>query len=175
MKRKTNKFSGYVRAISFICSISLLMNCNGKEPTVIEPCKDQILGIYSESAPDRVVPDVNSYIGTIDGPRVDPGIISGFVDDNNEKKEGGISKRATVTVDGSRGQWAGWYIQCGVQGSPETVNKDMSAFEGGMLTFWVKTSVNLEVGIRSANVPPGTETSKVYLNNYPPFAPNGVL
>jgi len=171
MERKTSKWVSYVRVILFVGSISLLMNCKDDKPLIVDPCKDQILGIYSESAIDRIIYDVNSYIGTIQG---NGGNWSGFVDDNNEKIEGGISKRMTITVDGSRNQWAGWFVQWGVIGSPETVNKDMSAFDGGMLTFWVKTTVNLEVGIRSANVPPGTETSKVYLNNYPPFAPNDV-
>lgn len=171
MDRKSNKFLGYIGAIVFASFLSLLMNCKGDKPILIEPCKDQVLGIYSESAPERIVFDVNSYIGTIQG---NGGTLSGFVDDNNEKIEGGISKRITITVDGSRNQWAGWFVQCGVNGSPETETKDMSAFDGGVLTFWVKTNVNLEIGIRSSNVPAGTETSKVYLNNYPPFTPNGV-
>jgi len=174
MEQNLKKFSGYVRAILFIGFLSLLMNCKDDKPLLFEPCKDQLLGIYSETAPDRIIPDVDSFIGIINGPKENPGIISGFVDDNIEKIEGGISKRATVTVNGSQGQWAGWFVQWGIRETPETVNRDMSAFEGGMLTFWVKTTVNLEVGIRSANVVAGTERSKVYLNNYPPFTPNGV-
>jgi len=170
MGTRTRKISCYIRALLFVGSVSLLANCGGDKPTIVD-CKDQVLGIYSETASDRVIFDVNSYIGTIQG---NGGALSGFADDNNEKIEGGISKRMTITVDGSRNQWAGWFVQWGRNGSPETEYKDMSAFDGGTLTFWVKTTVNLEVGIRSANVPPGTETSKVYLSNYPPFTSNGV-
>lgn len=172
MGQNSKKFWGYVRAILVIGFISLLMNCKDDKPIIADPpCEDKVLGIYSETALNRVIPDVDSYIGTLEG---NGGTWSGFVDDNNEKIEGGISKRMTISVDISRNQWAGWFVQCGTVGSSETVNKDMSAFDGGVLTFWVKTTVNLEVGIRSANVVAGTERSKVYLSNYPPFTPNGV-
>lgn len=165
-KIKKQLFLGFLLSILSI----IQFNCSKDGSPSPPPCEDQELGIYSETASQRLTPDVDSYIGTIQG---GGGTWSNFVDDNNEKIDGGISKRMTVSVDGSQGQWAGWLVQWGVNGSPETESKDMSAFEGGTLTFWVKTTVNLEIGIRSSNVSPGTETSKVYLSNYPPFTPNG--
>lgn len=171
MKTEMSKFSSRGFAILIVSSISLLMNCKDDKPITVEPpCEDKVLGIYSETATDRLRPDVDSFFGAING---NGGSLSEFVDDNVVKIEGGISKRMTITVDGTQGQWAGWFVQNGTIVSPETEAKDMSAFKDGVLTFWVKTTINLEVGIRSSDVPPGMETSKVYLNNYPPFTPHG--
>jgi len=44
--------------------------------------------------------------------------------------------------------------------------RDLSGFADGYLHFWVKTPVDLEIGIRTDNIPEGTETSKVRLSEY---------
>jgi hypothetical protein len=149
----------------------LIIRCSQKEPTIIVQENDHILGIYTEAAIDRLQPDIDSFIGTYEGPSENPGTIYEFVDDNITIKEGGISKKTTVAVDGLKGQYAGWFVQCGKQGTSESVTKDMSAFAGGYMTFWVKSPINLEIGIRSGNVTYGEETSKINLNNsnYPAF------
>lgn len=171
MKKITSNSWNFVRAIVFISFVFLLINGCPTEPKVVS---DLILGIYSETPSDRLRPDVDSFIGTFKG----AGAIfnaNDFIDDNTEVQEGGISKKSTMSVDGSKGQYAGWFVQWGNRESPDSETRDMSTFEGGNLSFWVKSSINLEVGIRSGNVqPPGTETSKVILsrNSYPPFEPD---
>jgi hypothetical protein len=144
------------------------LQCKKDDPPIVPACTGASLGIYSETATERLRPDIDSYIGTYSG----SGAIfnpSGFVDDNVDVKEGGISKRATMTVNGASGQFAGWYVQWGTVGTPDANARDMTAFTGGVLTFWVKSTINLEIGIRSGNVAPGNETSKIILSNYSPF------
>ena len=171
MDIKKYELSNYIAGLIIFCTWLLFLFCSDPKPPII-PEVDQILGIYSETAPERLIHDTNSYIGTYSGPDQNPGIIHEFVDDNAEVQEGGISKKTTVTVDGSLGQWAAWFVQWGRIGTPDTETRNMSSFEGGNLTFWIKSQINLEIGIRSGNVPPGTETSKVILSNYPPFTPD---
>jgi hypothetical protein len=174
MKRKTSKLSGYVRAVLFAGCISLLMNCSADKPIIVEPpCEDQILGIYSETASNRLVPGIDTFIG-IDKHLNATFSESDFIDDSQDHKEGGISKKATMSVDGSKGQWAVWFIQWGQEGSPESETIDMSAYADGTLSFWVKSSINLEIGIRSGNIDPNEARSKVYLNNYSSFKDDNV-
>ena len=78
--------------------------------------------------------------------------------------------RTAVTVDAGTGGFTGRFISWGdeTQVANDDFVRDMSAFEGGRLIFWVKTPINLEVGIRSGNVTPGDETSKVRLSQIDP-------
>jgi len=120
-------------------------------------------GIYSETV-SGVTLDVDSYMGKYagGGATFNDG---DFVDDTSDYKEGDKSKKATMTV-AAAGQYAGWFVQWGLSGSPDTETKDMSAYSGGSLKFWVKTPVDLEIGMRSGNVGAGSETSKVLLSSY---------
>ena len=45
-------------------------------------------------------------------------------------------------------------------------SRDLSLFEDGYLYFWIKTPVDLEIGLRSANIPKTFEMSKVMLSQY---------
>lgn len=166
MKCKKIKFAHFILMILIVSLMPLLVNCPEDKPPIV-PKEDIILGIYSETAPDILVPDIDSYIGTYTDDK--GGSISEFIDDTNEKKEGGISKKATMSVDASQNQYAGWFVQNDIIGTSDSKTKNMSDFKGGKLTFWVKSPINLGIGIRSGNVQPGSETSKVMLNNYPPF------
>jgi len=130
----------------------------GQDGNDVPPCDE--LGVFTEAdINDKLTPDVDAAIGVFSG---GGGLISEFVGDADEKRDG-VSMRTTVTVSGI--QWAGWFIQAGTfqQGN---VTKNMSFAEGGALQFWVKTPINLEVGIRSNDVTAGLERSKVLLSTY---------
>jgi hypothetical protein len=170
MKQKYIKFITIFGIIILIAINSLIINCSDPKPIII--CEqDKILGIYNENTSNRLRSGIDSFIGTYTGPDSNCGTIDEFIDDNNVIKEGGISKKTSLTVDGSKNQWAGWFVQWGIKGTSDSKTIDMSDYEGGNLTFWVKSPIKLEIGIRSGNVPFGTETSTVILSsdNYPPF------
>ena len=146
----------------------LLSNCkdggNALCPEDIEPS----FGIFSETVPEKLAFDIDSFVGTFSGGGAR---IGEFVEDSVEKKEGSISLRATFSVDASRGGFAGWFVAWGdaSQVADDSFTKDMSDYDGGGLTFWVKSPINLEVGIRSGNVSAGAETSKVLLSEFEAF------
>lgn len=126
----------------------------------------ECIGIYSETTYNRLIFDVDSFIGVFSGAGA---VFSTFVDDTTQKQEGKYSKESMLSVNEMLGQYGGWFAQWGGIGSSDT--KNMLDYVGGNLSFWVKSAVNLEVGIRSGNVVPGTESSKVLLNKYPSFIP----
>lgn len=134
--------------------------------SVVQPHMD-VLGIFSETAPVSLEPDVDSFIGTFTGGGA---TFPTFVEDTSDKQEGAISLRATVAVNAAQGGFAGWFVSWGNAGqvANDTVVRDMSLFEGGRLTFRVKSPIDLEVGIRSGNVTAGTETSKVLVSRFDP-------
>ena len=165
MNYKKIKSSNFIWTFILLSSI-LFYNCEKDKPPVVQK-EDIVLGIYSETADQMLIPGTDTYIGVYSG---NGGIIAEFDDDNNEKKEGGISKKATFSVDASKNQYAGWFIQYGQAGFPKS--KDMSDFKNGKLIFWAKSPINLGIGIRSSNVNPGDETSNVMLNNCPAFQPD---
>ena len=114
----------------------------------------EALGIFSESVQPRLLPDEDSFIGTFSG----GGTVfnpEDFVEDDIEVKEGMMSLRSTLTVDASTGDFAGWFVSWGIESQADDDNfvRDMSAFQDGRLTFWVKSPINLEVGMRSGNRP----------------------
>ena len=160
-----------ISKIAFVVCLAFVMfGFSACKESLTKPGEDLILGIYSETASNRLINDTDSFIGTYSGAGAS---FTEFVDDNSEVREGGISKRATMSVDGPNGQFAGWFIQWGKDGSPDSESRDMSAYEGGSLTFWVKSPINLLVGIRDGADSPGAETSTVILNNYSSFKPDG--
>ena len=128
----------------------------------------EIFGIYTERPIPKVIPDSTGFVGIYYG---GGGTFDEFVDDTDEFKEGEMSKRSTMTV-GSGGPWAGWFVQHGKDGTPDSSTKDMSSFAGGHLRFWVKSPIDLLVGIRSGNVRAGQERSTVLLSSYDSFSPD---
>lgn len=85
-----------------------------------------------------------------------------------------ISRSIQTSMFSPTGGWSGWFIQYGVGTSPAI--KPMSAYSNGSIRFWFKgessLSPYLQVGIRSGNIPAGSETSKVFLNAYTTFDNN---
>lgn len=69
--------------------------------------------------------------------------------------------------------YSGWTVIWGTNSLLETETKDMSDFYDGALRFWLKAphglQSKLQVGIRSGNVPAGSEASKVSLDDYATF------
>ncbi|NQU33579.1 MAG: hypothetical protein HQ521_10120 [Bacteroidetes bacterium] len=154
----------------FIClSIFVLTGCEGEDPIPPDSDMPDIFGIFSER-PDGVKLDIDSYLGVSfgGGGNFVPNIDAGFIDDENELKEGSKSKRSSVNV-GSSGDWALWFVQNGLEGTSDSKVKDMSEYSKGSLKFWVKCepkAQDLLIKIRSGNVDAGTETSIVNLSNY---------
>lgn len=73
--------------------------------------------------------------------------------------EGQNSLEVAFSV-GSAG-WAGLFFEVGSLGGTES--EDLSAFSAGELTFWIRSNVDVEIGMRSANIAAGTEDSKVWI------------
>jgi len=61
--------------------------------------------------------------------------------------------------------WAGYYFHEGPLTNVSDV-RDLSAFANKYITFWVKTPVDLEMGIRTRNIDAGQERSKIMLSEY---------
>lgn len=127
----------------------------------------EVLGIFSETAAETLEFDVNAFIGTFTGGGA---TFAEFVEDAGDKQEGTISLRATVSVNAAQGGFAGWFVSWGnaAQVANDAFVRDMSQFAGGRLLFWVRSPVDLEVGIRSGNVAAGSETSKVLVSRFEP-------
>jgi hypothetical protein len=148
----------------------LLWSCDShSEGVPSTTMEDSSLGIFSETAPKGLEPDVDSFIGVFEGGDAS---FSELRTDEAEKKEGDLSMKATLAVDGSG--YAGWFVSWGNKDQLEddTHTIDMSDFSGGSMAFWVKSPINLEVGIRSGNVDSGDEESKVLLSGFSTFAPD---
>jgi hypothetical protein len=146
---------------------------NSPIPLLITVRRDSIgdrqVGIYCETCPNRLSPNIDSFIGTYVG---NGASIDTFLDDYSTYVEGSFSKKTTLSVNGSAGGYAGWFVQWGVEGTADSYSKDMSVFKSGKLSFWVKSTINLLVGIRSGNIPAGTENSDVLLTSYASFQPD---
>ncbi|MCG3204696.1 MAG: hypothetical protein KCHDKBKB_01411 [Elusimicrobia bacterium] len=121
-------------------------------------------GLMSETISGAQL-DVDSYLGlsTSGGGPVN---ITGPTAVTNDVREGTVAH--AITVQSNPGGYAGFYIQWGVNGTPDTVVRDMSSYYDGSIRFWLKApsqlSGILKVGFRSGNVSPGTEYSSVVLN-----------
>lgn len=143
-------------------------------PSIVDLARsisEESLGIFSETAPGCLLPDVHTFIGTFSGGGAS---FIEFVADSLERNEGAISMKSTLSVRASAGGYAGWFIGWGNADlvANESYTRDMTDYAEGSLVFSAKSRINLEVGIRSGNVSPGRETSKVLLKGYPSFAPD---
>lgn len=77
--------------------------------------------------------------------------------------EGSKFMRATMTVGNTAGQTDGfalWFVE------EPSGTRFLHFFSNGYLQFYVKTPVDLQVAIRSANIPAGSELSKVRLSDF---------
>lgn len=125
------------------------------------PPEDKNCGLDTETQP-CITFDVDAVLWTDTGKT---GYILIFPEDVSTYKEGKWSRKATVAVDASKQQWAGWFIQYGNKSETnKTIN--MSDYKYGKLVFWIKSQVDLEIGIRSGNISSGSEKSKVRISNY---------
>jgi hypothetical protein len=146
--------------------LALLAAACGDEP--IAPAEEAAgLGIYSESG-QRLQPDVDVFIGTFSGGGA---ALSAFQADRSVHDEGSESLRATVSVPAAG--FAGWFVAWGTASrvADDGYFRDMAAYTGGALRLSVRSPVDLEVGIRSGNVPAGTETSRTLLSAVAGFTP----
>jgi hypothetical protein len=127
------------------------------------------IGFYSESPP-FFQPDVQTFIGTFAG---SGGNLVDFAEDNTTSAEGSRSMRITMRASGLG--FVGWCIGWGdaTRIADQNFTRDMSAYAGGSLRFWARSTTELEIGIRSGNVPAGSETSKVLLTMVTSFVKNG--
>lgn len=135
-----------------------LNNCFAKE-----------FGVFSETIPGCILqdpvyfnPNACCIIGT-DNDKFGSSIQ--LFDDDGDKKEGLVSMKSEINVVGSGG-WVCWFVHWGIEWEREDIVIDMSKYVNGLLKFWIKTPIELEIGIRSGNISPGSEKSKVYLSNY---------
>jgi hypothetical protein len=132
---------------------------------VITVCNSTSFGIYSEGEHCKILLDQNSFLGMYSGGGAR---VIEFKDDPNEKWEGDFSKKMTINV-APTGQWAGWFIMYGVEGTPDSHTRDMLLFKGGSLRFCIKSEIHdLVVSIRSGNVGAGSEYN-VLLSEFPEF------
>lgn len=141
--------------------------CSADAPTEFDREDEGSLGIVTETEPKLA--DADLFIGTFSGLG---GAIPDFGADVTESVEGAMSMRATVSSQGDG--FAGWFVSWGnaSQVADDGFTRDMSAYVGGSLGFWVRSLVGLEVGIRSGDVFAGSETSKAVLGNSVGFLPD---
>ena len=123
----------------------------------LEGICDAHYGIFSETYPGLQL-DVDGKLGAYWG---GGGSIS-MDEDQSDRCEGAESIKATLDVGATR-EWAGLFFQWGMFDT--TTTRDMSSYANGSLDFCIKTPVDLEIGIRSQNVPAGYERSKVLLSD----------
>jgi hypothetical protein len=112
-----------------------------------------------------VTPDTDSFIAVFQGGSVSPLVLE---DGTNSPCEGTKFLRATVNHFANDG-YSGWTYQWGLAGSPDTDTRDMSQFYEANLRFCFEAPGDLagkvRIGIRSGNVPAGSELSYVVLTN----------
>jgi len=136
--------TGILTLVFFVCCVTSITQAD-------------TFGILSETIPGLKLDD-DSKLGVYSGRASIE-----LSDDAVEKREGNVSLKAQISV--SSGGWVGWFVQWGLWEDPEDKTIDLSAYKDGSLRFWVKTPVELKVGIRSSNVSPGKETM-LLLSNY---------
>jgi hypothetical protein len=131
----------------------------------ITVCNSVSFGLYSEGEHCNIVLDENGSIGLYYGGGAQ---VIEFEDDPNEKWEGTFGKKVKIDV-GPTGEWAGWFVMYGKEGTPDSHNRDMLLFDGGSLRFCIKSEIdNLIVSIRSDGVTPGKE-HRVFLSQFSNF------
>lgn len=130
---------------------------------------DSEFGLYSETISGLVLETDSKILVSHSTLNPEP-----FVDgtDNTDPPEGFSCFKTTLFSQPADG-FAGWAIQWGLLGSPDTVTKDMSNYYDGSLRFWFKgppaLASKMKIAVRSGNVPAGKEISKVNLSNYATF------
>ncbi len=60
--------------------------------------------------------------------------------------------------------WAGWFIQCGLFDTPDTI--DMNEYRNGYLCFCFRSTIEFGIGIRSHNIYEGNEKSWILISDY---------
>lgn len=130
------------------------------------PASQAGLGIYSETE-QRLRPDRDVFIGTFSG----GGAEFALQRDTRVRDEGAESLRSTVRTTGEG--YAGWFVTWGTRSraGDDAWTRDMSAYAGGSLRLSARATVELEVGIRSGNIRPGEESSRVLLSRSTRFIP----
>ena len=99
--------------------------------------------------------DAAGYVGTYSA----SGASLAFGVDYTTFTEGNHSNRTDFGITSA--QWAGWFVQEG--GAASNATRYMVTYSSGYLAFSFKSSVDVQIGIRSNNVASGNETSKLYL------------
>lgn len=135
---------------------------------VVSEASSSAFGVYSETFTNLVLGG-SSQNGSLcrfsGGGSADPSA----EDDFSDKQEGTKSLKITLNVTG--GGFAGWFFARGLTCSDADLAQnsgtfeDLSAYANGRLIFFIKTPVNVEVGMRSDNVAGGSEASKVVLTD----------
>lgn len=103
---------------------------------------------------------VSDSLGTFDGGSGD--IIGLDVVDDPEAPEGQNLLEVAFTVRETG--WAGLFFEEGNFG-PDSVAYMCHFMSEGYLRFWIKSTVDVRIGIRSENIPAGGERSKVWLRS----------
>jgi hypothetical protein len=169
---KKSKEQNHKAVVFFVLlsSLSCLLACGGGEGGKGKACNE--IGVFSETACWRLQFDVNAFLGVSSGGNSigEPDPFVGFRDDPYENVEGRISKLTTVNL-APDDQWAVWFVQHGLT-DDDADTLDLSAYRGGYLEFWVKSPIDLVLGIRSGDVPAGMETSKICLSGLASFTPD---
>lgn len=110
----------------------------------------QVFGVLSETSPGLIL-DQNSKVLEIESAGATTELSS-----SSDAPEGGESLKTHFAVTDPVG-FSGFYVQSGTDpDNPTTVN--MSHLASGTLRFWVRTPRDLEIGLRSSDVPAGRET-----------------
>lgn len=100
---------------------------------------------------------VHGALGTFSGPRDRIGLA--MVEDVEYPLSGDVLR---ATFELSSNGWAGLFFVEGRMGDDRTI--DLSDYaKAGALRFWIKTEVDVQVGVRSGNIAPGRERSKLWL------------
>lgn len=112
-----------------------------------------------------VTPDVDAFIAAFQGGSASPIVLE---ERTNNPCEGSKSLQASVNHSADDG-YSGWSLQWGLAGSPDSETYDRSDYYGGSLKFCFQAPDGLagkvRVGIRSGNVPAGSELSYMVLTN----------
>lgn len=121
--------------------------------------REVVPAIFAET-PSTFHPDAEVLLSVFQG----RGGTAELTEDDTVAVEGNSSLRCTVRASGNG--FAGWFVSWGdeSQAGDNSFTRDMSVYRGGSLVFWVKTPIDLSLGVRSGNVKPGSETSEILLS-----------
>lgn len=129
---------------------ALIVSCSkggNQTPGVTPPPSDR--AVFTEA------PRVD-FLGVFQGPG---DVIDLMTRMDGQAPEGASYLEATAAMTSTG--WAGLYFEKGGAGGSET--EDLSAYARGSLHFAIRSTLDVEIGIRSDNVRAGAETSKIML------------